>query len=47
METKSYTLSRVVSDYECENRTLESNEICQIEAEEHDEKLFDFNPNLV
>ena len=41
METKSYTLSRVVSDYECENRTLESNEICQIEAEEHDEKLFE------
>ncbi len=41
METKSYTHSRVVSDYECENRTLESNEICQIEAEEHDEKLFE------
>lgn len=41
METKSYTHSRVVSDYECENRTLKSNEICQIEAEEHDEKLFE------
>jgi len=41
MGIKSYTLSRVVSDYECENRTLESNEICQIEAEEHDEKLFE------
>jgi hypothetical protein len=41
METKSYTHSRVVSDYECENRTLESNEICQIEAEEHDEELFE------